>query len=422
MKIWVLEIGEPLPLEKGVRLHRYGQFTKYLAAKGHEVTWWTSSFSHAPKINVVDKDQDQLIEGVKLKFIYSSGYKKNVSLARIKHNKRFAKSFYEMAKEKIRSGSKPDLIIAPIPIIEAAQKAIQFGKENNIPVLTDVRDLWPDELVNLAPSILRPLARLMLLRSYASMKYVCQNAAGVMGVSQSYVDYGLKFAKRNQNQNDLVFPLGYSQEKYPDAEMLQGRMWRKELNLDSHAFKICFFGTIGRFFDLETVIKAAQILEKEFPVLFILGGDGSSLEQYKKMAEGMKSILFTGWLKGPQISAIMEVSHAGLAPYKADAKMSLPNKPFEYMAGGLPIISSIQGELKAWMAKFNCGVTYHADSVDELCLAVRTLKRQEQVRNMMSKNARNLLEQHFSTEIVFARTLEHFKKVVANFSLKKGGA
>ncbi|MDZ4662449.1 MAG: glycosyltransferase family 4 protein [Pseudomonadota bacterium] len=414
MKIWVLEIGEPLPLEKDVRLHRYGQFTKYLAAKGHDVTWWTSSFSHTPKTHVVESDQDIGLDGVNIKFLFGSGYKKNVSMARIRHNRRFAKSFYE----KTSSCPKPDLIIAPIPIIEAAERAVRYGKEKGVPVLVDIRDYWPDELVDLAPKVLRPLARVMLSRAFSSMKYVCLNANGIMGVSQSYVDYGLKFAQRSQNLNDLLFPLGYSQKKYTDPEMLQGRIWRKELNLNMHAFKICFFGTIGRFFDLETVIKAARILEKEFSVLFILGGDGSNLAKYKKMAAGSKSVLFTGWLNGPQISAIMEISHAGLAPYKHDAKMSLPNKPFEYMAGGLPIISSIQGELKAWLTKFNCGITYRANSVEELCQAIRMLKRQEAVRNMMSKNARNLLEEHFSTEKVYLRALEHIKKVVATFSAR----
>lgn len=49
MKLWFTEIGEPLPNEKDVRLHRYGMLTKALAALGHDVVWWTSSFSHAVK-------------------------------------------------------------------------------------------------------------------------------------------------------------------------------------------------------------------------------------------------------------------------------------------------------------------------------------------------------------------------------------
>ena len=57
MKISIVEIGEPLPLEENVRLLRYGNFCRYLASKGHEVTWWTSSFSHMPKKHLVDSTQ-----------------------------------------------------------------------------------------------------------------------------------------------------------------------------------------------------------------------------------------------------------------------------------------------------------------------------------------------------------------------------
>jgi hypothetical protein len=49
MKVWIVEIGEPLPVEHDVRLLRYGLLTKELAKYGHEVVWWTSSFSMLQK-------------------------------------------------------------------------------------------------------------------------------------------------------------------------------------------------------------------------------------------------------------------------------------------------------------------------------------------------------------------------------------
>ena len=115
MKVWVVEIGEPLPVESGVRLHRYGEFTKYLVTQGHEVTWWTSTFSHAPKKNYFDRDFDKELDGVKVKFIFGKGYKRNVSLARMRHQKQFSKSFFKHAKDSIRNGRVPDLIISPVP-------------------------------------------------------------------------------------------------------------------------------------------------------------------------------------------------------------------------------------------------------------------------------------------------------------------
>lgn len=407
MKIWILEIGEPLPLEKNVRVQRYGVFTKWLANKGHDVTWWTTSFSHAPKKNFVDQDCEKEIDGVRLKLMYSEGYKRNVSFARIRHNKKYAAYF---AKRATRS-PKPDLIIAPIPVIEAAFEAVKFGTQYRIPVLLDIRDLWPDELVDLAPKLARPVAKLLLNRAFNQMEYVCSNASGIMGVAQSSVDYGLQFAKRHQNQNDFVFPLGYSGDAVKPEQLANGEAWLKTLNLRKDSFKISFFGTLGRYFDVETVIKAAREIEKEFPIDIIFGGEGSSVPGYKKLAAGLPNLMFPGWLNAGQIAAAMAVSDAGLACYKSDAKMSLPNKPFEYMAGGLPIISSIQGELKGYLKKYNCGLTYRADSVKELVDCIRYLKNNPQQKEQMKLNSRSLLNSHFTMDKVFTNALTHFENI-----------
>lgn len=410
MKIWITEIGEPLPLETNVRLHRYGQFSRWLAEHGHDVTWWTSSFSHAPKKHFVNSDQDFDYYGAKVRFIKGPGYEKNISYARIKHTKHFARRFYELAKNY----EKPDIIISPVPTIDVAKSAVAYGLENNVPVITDIRDRWPDELRDLAPKPFRWLARLLLFRSYNSMKWVCKNVVGIMGVSHNDIEFGLQFAGRPQSPNDCFFPLGYSAKSLVKDRLDEGRMWCDEqgIGTDPHTFVVCFFGTIGKFFDLTTVITAAQKLSNEFPIQFIIGGKGSSLSRFKKMARNVPNVMFPGWLNGPQIAAVMERSHVGLAPYAKDAKMSMPNKPFEYMAGGLPVVSSIHGELEDIIKSNNCGKTYQADSVDELCHILRNYHDNPEIQKEMGHNARLLLEKDFDTEKVFKRVNEHLIGVV----------
>lgn len=407
MDIWVLEIGEPLPLEKDVRLHRYGQFTRFLAERGHNVTWWTSSFSHAPKQHFAEKDQDVDYHGVTLRMIRGPGYGRNVSLARIRHNRHFAQRFKEMAV----SARKPDIIISPIPIIEAAHEAVTFARENKIPIVTDIRDLWPDELRDRAPKPLRWLGRLMLTNAYRNMKFVCENVDGIMGVSQSYIDYGLKFAERERTRNDFLFPLGYSAKPVAEADVQKGLEWAAEIGLRDDHFVVAFFGTIGHFFDLETVIAAARILEKEFPIQFVLGGAGSELERYKKLAQDVRSVFFPGWLDAPKIAAVMRLAKVGLAPYRKDANMALPNKPFEYMAGKLPIVSSIQRELPELLREHRCGLTYRADSPHELAQALRQLNASESERAAMGERGHRLFQERFATEKIFADVMAHLEKV-----------
>jgi glycosyltransferase involved in cell wall biosynthesis len=111
----------------------------------------------------------------------------------------------------------------------------------------------------------------------------------------------------------------------------------------------------------------------------------------------------------------MEISHVGLAPYATNTCMSLPNKPFEYFAGGLPVVSSIQGELKQVLADNDCGRTYRADSIDELCHIFRELRDSEPCRKEMGRQARQLFEREFSVERISKKLEEHLARVIENY-------
>lgn len=394
MKIWFIEIGEPLPIEPDARLYRYGMMTRALAARGHEITWWTSGFSHTARRQVCPEDRNLKVDGVNLRILMGPGYKKSVSFGRIRHQRNFAEKFYQAAK-KIAS---PDILISPIPTIEATEAAILYGRESGVPVVVDIRDEWPDEIVDLAPGFLRGVARIILKKYFERTAFICRNADGIIGVSKSYLDYGLSFAGRRAGAHDRVVPIGYSAAPLDAEKLDKSKAWWISRGIDPYAFVCCFFGTLGNFFAIETVIEAARVLSREFPIQIVLCGDGSRLDKYRKMSAGLDAVLFPGWVDAAKIAGLMALSRVGLAPYAANTKMSLPNKPFEYFAGGLPVVSSIQGELKSVLAQYNCGRTYHADSVKELCAVIRELNASEVLRKTMGRNARLLLEEQYSIE------------------------
>ena len=73
MRIGIIEIGEPVPLEENVRFHRSLKFAKFLASKGHEVVFWTSNFSHASKKFLTKDDYHQDWNGIKINYIHGTG-------------------------------------------------------------------------------------------------------------------------------------------------------------------------------------------------------------------------------------------------------------------------------------------------------------------------------------------------------------
>jgi len=409
--IWCTEIGEPLPFEKDARLHRYGLLTRHLASAGHDVVWWTSNFSHAPKAFVVEGDRDYQVDGVTLRVLQGIGYKRNVSFQRIRHQRHFSRQFFESAQKL----PPPHVILSSLPTIEAACMAVRYAKNRGVPVLIDIADVWPDELVDLAPQPLRWAARLLFKKAYQEMRFVCTQATGILSICRNYLDYGLSFTGRQQGENDGIFPLGYSAEPVHKDKIETAWQWWQEQGVRSEAFVCCFFGTIGKFFQMETVIQTAKMLSNESDVQFVLCGDGSNLASYQKKAADVPNVIFPGWVDAPKIAALMSRSQVGLAPYAQGTRMSLPNKPFEYFAGGLPVISSIQGELKEILDESQCGLTYQADSVQELMACIRKLTASENLCSQMRQRAKALFNDKYTTEAIFSKLNQHIYKVAHSF-------
>jgi len=247
---------------------------------------------------------------------------------------------------------------------------------------------------------------------YRRMRFLCRNAKGIIAVSRNFLEYGLSFAGRAMSGTDAVIPIGYTNEGADAVKLSQAREWWRNLGIRSDAFVCCFFGTIGKFFQLETVIEAARILAKEFLLQLVLCGEGSSLKRYQRAAASADFICFPGRGDAPRIAAWMEMSPGGRAPYAAGTKMALPNKPFEYFSGSLPVVSSIQGELKTILAEHACGETYEADSVEQLCAILRKLHAEPERCIKMGVNGERLLKEQFSIDVIASRLEQHLKDLV----------
>ena len=407
MKIWYLEIGEPLPFERDVRLFRCFMLSRALASFGHDVTWWTSNFSHIPKKFVVPPYHEERVEGVLVRALPGLGYSRNISLARFRHHADFARKFWELAPRY----EKPDFVIGSMPTLDGAQVAVRFANVHNIPVLVDIRDEWPDEFLAIVPNGLKWLGQLSMSSYFRMIRHICRNATGIMAISRRQLDFGLGYAGRKQDVNDGVFPMGYSPVSVDEDKVARARQWWVENGVNGENFVACMFSSINKRVDLKTVIDGASILEKEFPVKFILCGDGPGLAAMRKYGKKAGSVIFPGWVNAQQITALMQLSHVGLVPYAGGVCMSLPNKPFEYFAGSLPVVSSVQGELRDVLAQNNCGITYRAGSAYDFCRAIRNLRNDSCRREAMGRSARKILEERFSTDVIYTAINRHLLDV-----------
>ena len=205
--------------------------------------------------------------------------------------------------------------------------------------------------------------------------------------------------------------MGYPSASRAEAEQVaqKRRAFAEQHGFQPDEFILVFVGTFVSSFDLETVIGAAGELQHE-RCRFVIVGDGDAGPKLRSQAQGLANVIFTGWADALSIRALLGLASAGLAPYRDDASMSLPNKPYEYLSAGLPILSSLRGELQALLADEGVGLTYRAGDTQSLVDAIR-LMRQPDLRRRMATNAAALFNARYRSEIVYAQFAAHLEAI-----------
>jgi len=422
MRIWQVVAYEPLPRVDGdVRLLRYGTLGTMLAAQGHTVTWWTSNFDHVRKRHRFDSPPSsmEIQPGLTVKLLPSSGYKRNVSVNRIRHNRSIAHAFEQQSHE---CGIQPDIVFACLPTLELAEKSVQYGQRNHIPVIIDVVDKWPDLYLTAFPRILRSFARMALFSEFERTRKILQAATAITAVSNTYLEWALTYAKRSRQETDVVFPLGYAMREMKQKSTGTTLSIRvlSDYGISPDSLLVTFLGQFGASYDLETVIRAAKILQKykNINIQFILGGDGDNSSRLRKMARGLSNVIFTGWLDQPTMRALLQISSLGLATYTNHALQSLPYKPFEYMSAGLPILSSLKGEMEALLSDEQIGIQYQAGNVQSLVDGLCWFANNPIARREMGVSARNIFQKKFSAEVIYPQLIEYLSKVVGQSKVR----
>ena len=207
MNIWLITIGEPLPLEPDVRKYRTAMLADKLIELGHTVRWWTGAFEHQRKVMQFTKDQEvSLSDRLALQVLRGCGYRRNVSLARYINHQIVALKFRIQSKKF----AKPNVIIASMPDHLLAYEAARYARKNNIPFLVDIRDLWPDIFLDRFKKMgMYGLGKLVLTRDFMLLTSLLKSAYALTAVSRGYLQWGLDKVRRSQGPFDRVFYHGY---------------------------------------------------------------------------------------------------------------------------------------------------------------------------------------------------------------------
>jgi glycosyltransferase involved in cell wall biosynthesis len=408
MKIWVCEVGENLPIGPSPgRQMRAGLLCTELAKRGHEVTWWTSSFDHFRKTKTQPGQQTFHGDGFvyKLELLRSPGYSNHVSPRRFLDHLVNAYDFHR----KAQLAEVPDIVFTGMPTPDLAYAAVSYTTKMGIPGVIDVRDLWPDVFERVLPRRLRLPAKLPLKIMNKVVQRSCARSASIIGLNSHFLAWGLDKAQRSKRESDCVIPLAYQDPGQPSNACIEPSMFWSSHGINETSRIVVFAGSFSQQFNFEPIVAAARQMAKSHPeIRFVLCGAGPALPQ---LTDG--NIILPGWVDGENLSWILRAASVGLAPYVSspDFEENIPNKIVEYLAFGLPILTSLViGQTAKILRSNSCGLSYKGDSLDGFQVGLISLL--DRCDQNMKNRARTVFETSFDAKKVIGELADHLEGVV----------
>jgi len=167
-------------------------------------------------------------------------------------------------------------------------------------------------------------------------------------------------------------------------------------------FVVMYAGAHGMSNDLDVVLGSARLLSAEPHIQIVLVGDGKEKPALVKQAEAMRltNVTFLPPVPKSGMAEVLAAADACIAILKPleEYKTTYPNKVFDYMAAGRPVLLAIDGVIREVVEAAGCGLFSEPGNAIALSDAIRTLAGDPVQSRKMGSRGRQYLEENFSRE------------------------
>ena len=301
-------------------------------------------------------------------------------------------------------GPKPDVIIGSTPHPFAADEARRIAGELGVPYVLEVRDLWPQTLIDAGGmSRVHPL----VLWFARIERRVCRAAARVLTLLGESAEH---FRRLGVPDERLVHvPNGIDADLLPAGRVVE----------EDGIFRVMFVGLHGMVYGLDTMIDAAKLTARRRPdrdVRFVLVGDGPEKSRLMQRVadEGIDNVEFRDSVAKSRIYDVMSEADAYVMQTRRCAMHQAgvsPNKVYDYMAMGRPVIFAVDGPTNPVSAA-GSGLTIEPESPSALADAVMELASMgHEDRSRMGERGIGYVLEHHDLSKLAGRVAEALREV-----------
>ncbi|MCA9737512.1 MAG: glycosyltransferase family 4 protein [Gemmatimonadota bacterium] len=301
-----------------------------------------------------------------------------------------------------------DVVVGTTPPLFQALAAAVGARLRGVPFVLEVRDLWPDFAIELGVLRSRPLIGL----SRALERGLYRAADRVVVNSPGFVEH----VRARGASAVAVVPNGVETDDFdPDAH---GTAFRERHRFAPSDTLVLYAGAHGPPNDLGVVLDAADRTRDRPDLHWVLVGDGRDKARLVEQAgrRGLERVRFLPPIPKadmPEVLAAADVGLAILAPL-ALFRTVYPNKVFDYMAAGRPVLLAIDGVIRQVVEDGGAGRWVRAGDPDALARAALAYADDPDRGRAEGRRGRQWVERHFQRAAQADRFLEALAKVTGS--------
>lgn len=286
---------------------------------------------------------------------------------------------------------RPDVVFATSTPLTIGIPGVLASRWHRVPLVFEVRDLWPEAPIQMG--VLRhPLlilaARWLERAIYRRSQHIIALSPGIR---QGVIDAGVAPEKISVIPNAADLDLFHPQR--------DGQHWRQQLG--NPPFLVLYFGTMGEANDLSQVIEAARVLQHQGrdDILIVLAGQGRQRSWLEEQSRhyGLRNVRFLDPLSKAEVADLVAAADVCLTIFKAISVLATcsPNKLFDSLAAGKPVIVNTPGWLQHLVSEYQCGRYARAGDPADLAAQIVYMCDHPEFTRQAGWNARLLAEQRF---------------------------
>ena len=419
-RFWIFNHYATTPKTGPLLRHFY--FAEYLKEIGIETTVFAANELHQTGTSVDTMGKPYLRteeEGVPFVFVKTSKYQGN-GLSRVRNMLSFFFGLLRISKRYARQYGRPDLIMGSSAHPLTSIAGILAARRFHVPVIVEVRDLWPEAIFSFGKVKMNSLIGRALS---AGEKWMYVHADAIVFTKEGDVDHIKEMGWDTAHGGKIDLGKCYyvnNGVKLDDYYRSIREDILQDPDLEDDAtFKVVYTGTLRPVNNVDNLLDTAKLLQEHGDIRFLIFGSGNQLERLQERVreEHLDQVKLKGFVEKKYIPYILSRSSVNVLNYSQShynwSRGNSSNKLFEYMASGKPIISTVKMGY-CILDHYQCGLSL--EECTPRALADMILKIHDMPENTYARMAENARQgaRDFDFSVLTERLYQVIERVQKN--------